>query len=296
MATLRDIKQRIVGVKNTQKITKAMKMVAAARLRKAQERMMEARPYSRKIAELLTRLVKSEQNYHNPFFENREVKNIAVLLITSDRGLCGGFNANVIKRTEELLKDEYPSFVEKGTISFYPIGRKGKEYFAKRGINILDSHINVFSDMKFEFAASVVSGLTKRFLEGEIDKVLVVSNKFKSVAQQNLTVSQLLPIESVETADETETESSTGTEYIYEPDRASIIGTLLPRYLNSQMWQLLLESYAAELGARMTAMDMATENATELIDSLQLTYNKARQASITKEILEIVSGANALQD
>jgi len=295
MATLRDIKQRIVGVKNTQKITKAMKMVAAARLRKAQERMMEARPYSRKIAELLSRLIKSEQNYHNPFFENREVKKIAVLLITSDRGLCGGFNANVIKRTEELLKDEYPSFVENGTISLYPIGRKGKEYFAKREFNILDSHINIFSDMKFEFAASVVSGLTKKFLDGEIDKILVVSNKFKSVAQQNLTVSQLLPIESVEETNEAEHESS-ATEYIYEPDRASIIGTLLPRYLNSQMWQLLLESYASELGARMTAMDMATENATELIDSLQLTYNKARQASITKEILEIVSGANALQD
>jgi F-type H+-transporting ATPase subunit gamma len=149
--------------------------------------------------------------------------------------------------------------------------------------------------MKFEFAASVVSGLTKKFLDGEIDKILVVSNKFKSVAQQNLTVSQLLPIESVEETNEAEHESS-ATEYIYEPDRASIIGTLLPRYLNSQMWQLLLESYASELGARMTAMDMATENATELIDSLQLTYNKARQASITKEILEIVSGANALQD
>ncbi|NOX17150.1 MAG: ATP synthase F1 subunit gamma [Chlorobi bacterium] len=295
MATLRDIKQRIVGVKNTQKITKAMKMVAAARLRKAQERMMEARPYSRKIAELLTRLVKSEQNYHNPFFENREVENIAVLLITSDRGLCGGFNANVIKQTEELLKNDYPSFVENGTISLYPIGRKGKEYFARKEIGMLNSHINVFSDLKFEFAASVVSGLTKKFLDGEIDKVLVVSNKFKSVAQQNLSVTQLLPIESVEEINEVERESS-GTEYIYEPDRASIIGTLLPRYLNSQMWQLLLESYAAELGARMTAMDMATENATELIGSLQLTYNKARQAAITKEILEIVSGANALQD
>jgi len=292
MATLRDIQQRIVGVKNTQKITKAMKMVAAARLRRAQENMMNARPYSQMISELLNRLIQSEQNYRNPFFEEKPVKNLALVCITSDRGLCGGFNGNVIKKVEELLKGEYKSLAESGNLAFYAIGRKGSDYFAKQDISIADCHINIFSELKFEFASSFVSNLAAKFLNGEIDKVVIVSNKFKSVAQQEISVQQLLPIASIE--EDTE-ETANDTEYIYEPDRTSIINSLLPKQLNSQMWQLLLESYAAELGARMTAMDMATENAKELISSLQLTFNKARQASITKEILEIVSGANALQ-
>jgi F-type H+-transporting ATPase subunit gamma len=294
MATLRDIQQRIVGVKNTQKITKAMKMVAAARLRRAQENMMNARPYSRKISELLYRLIQSEKNYYNPFFEERQLDNVAIILITSDRGLCGGFNGNAIKKTEELLKGEYKLFLDTGKLFLYTIGRKGKEYFSKRDIKIADSYINIFSGLKFEFASSFVSAITKKFLDGEIDRFIVVSNKFKSVAQQEISLQQLLPIINID-KNLSGDFSMSDIDYIYEPDRVSIINDLLPKQLNSQMWQLLLESYAAELGARMTAMDMATENAKELIRNLQLTFNKARQASITKEILEIVSGANALQ-
>lgn len=292
MATLRDIKRRIVGVKSTQQITKAMKMVSAARLRRAQENMMNARPYSRKIAEVLSNLLKIEKNIDNPLFVDRAVERLALVVVTSDRGLCGGFNMNAIRRAEDLLNNEYKELADSGNLDLYCIGKKGNDYFKRRVDYLVGSHPGIFSDLKFEFASSLVSELTSKFLKGDIDKVVVVYNEFKSVAQQNLISEQLLPITQFE---EDESEIPIQAEFIYEPDKASIINTLLPRHLNAQMWKILLESYAAELGARMTAMDMATENAKDLIRTLQITYNKERQASITKELLEIVSGANALK-
>ena len=293
MANLRDIKSRIQGVKKTQQITKAMKMVAVARLKKAQDAIISARPYSRKISEMLGDLLAIEKNIDNPLTTAREVKKVAVVMVTSDKGLCGGFNVNVTRKFEELVTGEYKELKDSGNIVYYAIGKKASEYFKRNNIITEQEYLGVFGRHNFEFAVSVVNTLKQKFLSGEVDEVRVVYNEFKSVMQQNTKAIQLLPIEP-------ETKEDGGQlkniDYIYEPDKASIINTLLPRYLNVQMWKVILDSYAAELGARMTAMDMATENAKELIASLQLTYNKVRQASITTEILEIVSGANALKE
>lgn len=292
MATLRDIKQSIVGVKNTQQITNAMKMVAAARLRRAQENIINAKPYSRKMAEVLSNLLESVGANNNPLFNEREVKNAALVLLTSDRGLCGGFNMNVIRQTEELIDGDLKALNDGNNLQMYCVGKKGNDYFSKKDkYNVVGSYPGIFSKLNFEFAANLVNDLTAKFLNGEIDRVVIVYNEFKSVAQQNIIVKQFLPIENIEESTE---EESKHVEYIYEPNQAEILNTLLPRHLKGQFWTALLDSYAAELGARMTAMEMATENAKEMIKTLQVKYNKERQAAITTEILEIVSGANAL--
>jgi len=294
MATLKDIKQRIVGVTNTQQITKAMKMVAAARLRRAQENITNAKPYSIKLAEVLGHLLKSVSTSASPLFEPREVdESIAVVVLTSDRGLCGGFNMNVIRETENLITRDYKNLFELNKVQMYCVGKKGADYFSKRdNFNVVASYLGVFTKLKFDFAATLINDLTTKFINKEIDKVIVVSNEFKSVASQNTVVQQLLPIP--ELREDTEQEYK-NIEYIYEPNQAEILNSLLPRHLKGQMWTMLLDSYAAELGARMTAMEMATENAKEMIRTLQIKYNKERQAAITTEILEIVSGANALK-
>lgn len=292
MATLRDIKRRIVGVKNTQQITRAMKMIAAARLRRAQENIINARPYSRSIAEVLTHLLNIEKNSNNPLFTERKVENAAVVIITSDRGLCGSFNMNVIRSAEEFIRKDLSELYSNGKVQVYCAGKKGDDYFTKRNFNVVGSYPGIFSRLKFEFASGLVKELTQKYLSGNIDIVYLVYNEFKSIIQQKTVVEQMLPIKPFkENFDEDES-----TDFIYEPDKIGIINSLLPKHLNSLMWKALLESYAAELGARMTAMDMATENAKELIRSLQLKYNKERQASITREIIEIVSGANALKE
>lgn len=291
MATLRDIKRRIKGVKNTQQITKAMKMVAAARLRRAQENIINSRPYSRKISEVLGHLLKIEKNINNPLITERKVENVALIVITSDRGLCGSFNINAIRFAEDYINNELSELINKGKVQLYCLGKKGNDHFTRRHYNVTGSYPGIFSHLKFEFASGLVRELTHKFLSGEIDKVLVVFNEFKSVIQQKTVIEQLLPIKPFEES----TGDTNYSDYIYEPDKLGIINTMLPKHLNAQMWRYLLESFAAELGARMTAMDMATENAKELIRSLNLTYNKERQASITREIIEIVSGANALK-
>lgn len=293
MATLRDIKQRIVGVKSTQQITNAMKMVAAARLRRAQENIINAKPYSRKMAEVLSHLLQSVGANNNPLFSVREVKSAALVLVTSDRGLCGGFNMNAIRQTEELIEGELKSLQENGNLQMYCVGKKGNDYFSsKEQYNVVGSYPGIFSKLEFEFAASLANELTNKFINGEIDKVIIVYNEFRSVIQQKINVKQFLPVENIE--DESES-TSKHIEYIYEPTQEEIINSLLPRHLKGQFWTVLLDSYAAELGARMTAMEMATENAKEMISELQVKYNKERQAAITTEILEIVSGANALR-
>ncbi len=294
MATLREIKRRIVGVQSTQQITKAMKMVAAARLRRAQENIINARPYSRKISDVLAHLLSLEKEFEHPFLEKREVKRAALVVVTSDRGLCGGFNMNIIRTAEELISNEYAELQSKGNLELYCIGKRGADYFKSKNVTIRESYLNIFSDLKFDFASKINKEFAARFVAGEIDEVVVLYNEFKSVVQQKIVNKKLYPIEPANNT-KTDMEIHNGSEYIYEPNKIDIINSLLPRYLNAQVWTSLLDSYAAELGARMTAMDMATENATELIRSLRITYNKERQASITNEILEIVSGANALQ-
>lgn len=291
MATLRDIKNRITGVKNTQQITKAMKMVAAARLRRAQENIISARPYSRKISQVLAHLLSVEKDINNPLFEIRPAEKVAVLLVTSDRGLCGAFNMNIIRKVETLLKEDYSKFVENDSLDLYTIGKKGDDYFKRTPYKIAESYPHIFSHLKFDFAAALMNKMKEKYISGEYDRIVIVYNKFKSVIQQELMVEQILPIQPFDKTAEEEV----ATEFIYEPNKTEIINYLLPKQLNAQLWQALLESYAAELGARMTAMDMATENAKEMIRQLQMTYNKERQASITNEIIEIVSGANALQ-
>lgn len=292
MATLRDIKRRIGGVKSTQKITRAMKMVAAARLNKAQDNMINSRPYSRKLSEVLDQLLSVEKNYEHPLLKEKGEEKIAIVVVTSDRGLCGAFNINVISAVNNIINENYSKQKEHNNLSFFCIGKKGRDYFTKHEFNIVEGHVGVLGDLKFEFVSQFNKKLTHHFLNEEFDKIIVVYNKFKSVAQQEVLSAQLYPIVPTTSAIEEEKDIN----YIFEPDKKNIIDALLPSYLNVQVWNILLNSYAAELGARMTAMEMATENAEEMIHSLQLTYNKRRQAAITNEILEIVSGADALKE
>lgn len=290
MATLRDIRRRIAGVTNTQKITKAMKMVAAARLRRAQEAVFSARPYAQKIVELTDNLVAAGIK-DNPLFLEREVKNIAILVITGDKGLAGSFNVNVIRQVTELLNNEYAALAKSGGVHLFNIGKKGQDFFSRREYDIAAGYPGIFSNLKYEVSEKIMSELIAGFLSGKYDKVIAVYNQFKSVVQQNLTVETLLPIIP---ANIDEKQGHHEVDFIFEPEKELLLGKLLPKRLNSQLWRMLLESGAAELGARMTAMETATENAKELISALQVTYNKKRQSSITTEIIEIVSGANAL--
>ena len=290
MATLRDIKQRIVGVKSTQQITKAMKMVAAAKLRRAQVNVLNARPYSDKIASLISRVPTEEDISSNPFFTEKENKNSAIVVIAADRGLCGSFNQNIMKETEKYIEE----VLNPGRINYqlFTVGKKSTDYFSKRDYEILGSDTGLFSSLEFSSATNMSNLLIEKFIDGTFDRIVLIYNTFISIIQQKIEVKQFLPIPISTGSDEGLLKN---TNYIYEPDREYIFKNLIPKHLNAQVWRALLESYAAELSARMTAMDNATTNAEEMIKSLNLTYNKERQAAITKEILEIVSGANALK-
>lgn len=289
MATLRDIKNRIVGVKSTQKITKAMKMIATAKLRGAQQRIVGARPYANKIGEMLARLAVDDSLQTNPFFTARPVNKVCVVVITADRGLCGAFNTNIIKEATSYVNEELK---KESNVSVFTVGKKATEYFGKRNYNIEGKIIGLFSSLEYPSTLQLHNDLVPKYLNGEIDKIVMVYNEFVSMIQQKIVKVQLLPIPFIET---NESEKSHSSNYIFEPDQISIFHSLIPKHLKVQIWRALLESNAAELSARMTAMDNATTNAQELIRSLNLTYNKERQAAITKEILEIVSGANALR-
>jgi F-type H+-transporting ATPase subunit gamma len=289
MATLREIRRRISGVKNTQKITKAMKMVAAARLRRAQEAIISTRPYARKLGDLLRHLVTKVDVNLNPLLVGRETKNVLLVVITADRGLCGSFNSNIIKASVNHLKNY--SGVNAKVLT---VGRKGTDFFGKRNFNVVSRHPGIFTDLDFGDAREILQEVVDGYLKGEYDKVEVIYNEFKSVIQQRIVIEQLLPIPPEELKSAPGQRDLSQVDYIYEPSSAEIVNALVPRHLNFQMWRMLLESNAAEQGARMTAMDNATENAKELIRDLTLKFNNARQASITKELLEIVSGAEAL--
>jgi F-type H+-transporting ATPase subunit gamma len=290
MATLREIRSRIAGVKNTQKITKAMKMVAASRLRRAQEAIVSARPYARKLGELLRHLVAKVDVNLNPLLVGRKPRTVLLVVVTADRGLCGSFNSNIVKAAVHRLGLQGDIVTQVMTI-----GRKGSDFFGRRNYNVVSKHSGIFSDLDFDHARSFVQEITEGYLEGRFDKVEVIYNEFKSVIQQRVVVEQLLPIPAEETQQSNDLKGLSQVDYIYEPSSAEIVNVLVPRHLNFQMWRILLESNAAEQGARMTAMDNATENARELIRDLTLKFNNARQASITKELLEIVSGAEALK-
>jgi len=289
MATLRDIKNRIVGVKSTQKITKAMKMIATAKLRGAQQRIVGARPYANKIGEMLSRLAADDSLQTNPFFVNRQVKKVCVIVITADRGLCGAFNTNIIREASNYIKEELNNETD---VSVFTLGKKATEYFSKRNYTLEGKIVGLFSSLEYQSTLQLYNELIPKYLIGEIDKVVMVYNEFVSMIQQRIVKVQLLPIPFNQEEEQDQTYSSN---YIFEPDQLSIFQSLIPKHLKVQLWRALLESNAAELSARMTAMDNATTNAQELIRSLNLTYNKERQAAITKEILEIVSGANALK-
>jgi len=289
MATLRDIKNRIVGVKSTQKITRAMKMIATAKLRGAQQRIVGARPYANKIGEMLSRLAADDTLQSNPFFAVRQTKKICVVVVTADRGLCGAFNTNIIRESTNYISEELKN---DSTVSVFTLGKKAKEYFSKRNYNIEGKMVGLFGSLEYQSTLQLYNDLIPKYLSGEIDKIMLVYNEFVSMIQQKIVKVQLLPIPFIES---NEKENAHSSNYIFEPDQLSIFQSLIPKHLKVQIWRALLESNAAELSARMTSMDNATTNAQELIRSLNLTYNKERQAAITKEILEIVSGANALK-
>lgn len=290
MATLRDIKNRIVGVKSTQKITKAMKMIATAKLRGAQQRIVNARPYANRIGEMLSHLAADDTLQTNPFFASREVKKVCVIVVTADRGLCGAFNTNIIREAVSYINEELNN--ENTSFTVYTVGKKASEYFRKRNYNIEGKIIGLFSSLEYQSTLQIYNELVPKYLSGEIDKVVMVYNEFVSLIQQRISKVQLLPIPIIKSNEDDKLQQAN---YIFEPDQLSIFEHLIPKHLKVQLWRALLESNAAELSARMTAMDNATTNAQELIRSLNLTYNKERQAAITKEILEIVSGANALK-
>lgn len=289
MASLLDMRRRIKSVKNTQQITKAMKMVAAAKLKRAQDRVTAARPYAEKMSEVLGNLsAKISSDFSHPLLDTRGDENYLILLVTADKGLCGGFNANIIKATQSFMKENADKNLE-----MIPVGRKGRDFFKRRNTTFLEEYIGLTGQGRIEYSQvkEIADSIIKTFVENEkIDKVFLVYSEFKSVLSQKPVVQQLLPIPRVE---ETE-ESSAQADYLYEQPAADIFGKLLPKQVETQIYRATLESIASEQGARMTAMDSASKNAGELIGSLTLNMNRIRQAAITKEIIEVVSGAAAL--
>jgi F-type H+-transporting ATPase subunit gamma len=283
MPALVDIRRRIRSVKNTQQITKAMKMVSAAKLRRAQDAMFAARPYARKMMEVLTGIAARAEAAAHPLLEQREGDRILLVVVTADKGLCGGFNANIIRAAVRFLEGKRPEAVELDLL-----GRKGRDFFRRRQYRVRSEQVGIFQALRYDVAQAIARDLTKAFVEGEVDQVYLIYNEFKSVIQQKIVIERLLPIERVEAS-----AKETALEYLYEPSPAKIFSELLPKHVEVQVWRALLESAAAEHGARMAAMDAATRNAGDMIDNLTLYMNKVRQAAITKEIIEVVSGAGS---
>ncbi|MFY0591454.1 ATP synthase F1 subunit gamma [Roseivirga sp.] len=289
MASLKEVKERIVSVSSTQQITKAMKMVAAAKLRRAQDRIIQLRPYSEKLGGLLANVSSgNSEEGMNTYTEVRDVKRVLFVPVTSDRGLCGAFNSNIFKAVKNALTDEEYANAK---VEILPIGKKAFDFFRKKNDPVIEEHWNAFSNLSFDVVRAAAEEAMEGFASGKYDKVVLVYNEFKNVATQIVRTEQFLPI--VELATE-EGASNTNTDYIYEPSKDYIIDELIPKSLKIQMYKSVLESNASEHGARMTAMGKATDNAADLLKELKLTYNRTRQAAITKEILEIVGGAEAL--
>ena len=289
MAGLKAIKRRISGAKNTRKITRAMKMISAARLRRAQQRITELRPYAQKTQALLASVasrVNPEDDVH-PLLRRRDEHKVLIVVLTSDRGLAGAFNASINKRAYAMWKQ----FEAEGKeVSFAIIGRKGGDFFRRRGARIDKVFQGIFENLNSTKAGEIGRYIVGRYVEGELDAAYLVYNEFKSAIAQLVTAEQILPVQLEQSA-----ESATGTDYIYEPSQRALLDRLLPMYMEITSFRALLESVASEHGARMTAMDNAMRNASDMIDRLTLQYNRARQAAITKELMEIIGGAEALK-
>ncbi len=285
MPSLKSIKKRITSVKNTRQITKAMKMVSAAKLRRAQENVTAARPYAGKLAEVLEKLAANQEADSHPLLASREIDKVLLIVVTSDRGLCGGFNANICKAAERFVRENKGEYSE---ISLMTIGRKGYEFLKNRQ-KVAKNYSNIFGNLNYQTAALLAQEVIQGYLAEEYDKVYILYNAFKSVMSQEITLQQLLPVAAPAQAEEVP------TQYIYEPSQGALLDELLPKNIEVQVFKALLESLASEHGARMTAMDSASKNASEMIGKLTLIYNRARQAAITKELMEIISGAESIK-
>jgi len=305
MASLRDLRGRISSVKNTQQVTRAMKMVAAAKLRRAQENIFHTRPYAFKLSEIIARLKDQLDPTSHPLFKERdEVNNVLLVIVTADRGLAGGFNANVIKQAESVIGSELAEVNANGGLKLLCVGKKGHEHFSRRGYTLVGDFRGTFDKLSFLKADEISSVAEDGFLEGKWDEVYVVYNEFKNTISQNRIVEPFIPIRADrfltpvmenELSHIEKEDHKFENDLIYEPDVQGILNVLVPRFLNYQIWRMLLDSNAAEQGARMVAMDAATTNADELLKDLKLKYNRARQDAITKELIEITSGADALE-
>ena len=285
MANLKEIRSRISSVGSTMQITSAMKMVSAAKLKRAQDAITQMRPYANKLTELLENLSAGlDVNDGGSYSKERVVKNVLLVTITSNRGLCGGFNSSIIKSAKDLMNDEF----ENVNVEVLSIGKKSSEHFTKNDFNVVSTHDTLFNDLTFDNVSSISEDIMQQFVDGNYDKVVLVYNQFKNAATQIIMNENYLPIQ------QTLNQGAQIEDYIFEPGKKEIVEELIPKSLKTQLFKAVLDSYAAEHGARMTAMHKATDNASELKKDLTLTYNKARQAAITGEILEIVGGAEAL--
>ncbi|MBN2135544.1 MAG: ATP synthase F1 subunit gamma [Acidobacteria bacterium] len=286
MAALIDLRQRIKGVKSTQKITKAMKMVAAARMRRAQSDILAARPYATHMRDMLDSLTRRVNPTNHPLLRVRGDENIELVIVTGDKGLCGSFNTNIIKQSEDFLE------ARKSDKKLYLnlVGRKGRDFFKKRNFNIKHEYVGIYNDLNYDYAIQIADQMIQEYTEKQLDAVYMVYNEFKSVLQQRVVVERLLPIGEIDMDS-----SNDDVDYIYEPTETEILEQLIPLHIRTQVWRVLLESNAAEQAARMNAMENATNNAQDIIESLTLKMNKLRQQTITTQLIEVVSGADALK-
>ncbi|WP_069658911.1 ATP synthase F1 subunit gamma [Arcticibacter eurypsychrophilus] len=295
MANLKEVRNRIVSISSTQQITKAMKMVSAAKLKRATNAIVQLRPYANKLKDILTNLSASLEDSTSPFIQEREPVRVLVVVVSSNRGLAGAFNANVIKAANSLIAGKYASQNQNQNISILAIGKKGKDFYERRKYKTIGNHNELFSDLSFENVSTVTQTIMDGFVNGDYDRVEVIYNQFKNAGMQILVTEQLLPLpRPVAKAGDAAAESR--VDYILEPSQEEIVNSLIPKSIKTQLYKAVLDSWASEHGARMTAMDKATENAGDLIKALKLSYNQARQAAITTELTEIVSGAAALSN
>jgi F-type H+-transporting ATPase subunit gamma len=291
MPSLQSLRRKIAAFKNTQKITKAMKMVAAAKLKRSQDRILAARPYAHKMRGVLSNLSQRVNRSAHPLLQKREGKKVEVLVVTSDRGLCGGFNGNIVRRSAEFVRQCEARGV---AVHLSIVGRKGRDYFRRRAWTIRQEWTGIFDKLSFEHAIDIGGDLTDHFIQGTFDELYVVYNEFKSAIQQRVIVEKLFPVDAASEFGAAPVEGAAGG-YLYEPGEAELLDVLVPKHFQVQTYRILLESAAAEHGARMAAMDGATRNAGQLIKKVTLYYNKTRQAAITKELMDIVGGAEALK-
>jgi F-type H+-transporting ATPase subunit gamma len=287
---LKEVRNRIKSVQSTQQITKAMKMVSAAKLRRAQDAITQMRPYAKKLQEVLGNIVgNSDGDISLTLATERAVEKVLVIIVTSDRGLCGGYNSNLIKLTRQLIQDKYSSQQAKGNVQILPIGKKGYEHFTKGGFKVVDLYWDIFTGLSFEKVQAAAKYAMEAFSNKEIDAVELVYSEFKNAGTQVFVAEPFLPVQKLE-----KQAGEKRADFIFEPDKEILIRELMPKILNTQLFKAVLDANASEHGARMTAMDKASDNANELLKSLKISYNRARQAAITTELTEIVSGAAAL--